>query len=216
MSVPPTTLTRSHKQGDLGWCVLGVPRCADELRAPQLREEASAHGYLAPPAAIAGGGGLAEPLVSVACARQSRSSTFGSSRCPGPLDDGRLMVAGPPRHRDAEELERVDTGAAILECGPDRDVDGNACFQSGCLFTCAVSSPDLPRARENVPELAHRGVDGRPIHLTWRDGGVDHVAGLAFHQVPDLCPCRGAGMGEGEQAGLHGEPPCAPEHYPTR
>ena len=88
-------------------------------------------------------------------------------------------------------------------------------LQNGRLFTCAVSSPDLPLARENVPELAHRGVDGRPIHLTWRDGGVDHVAGLAFHQVPDLCPGRGAGIGGGgERAGLHGEPPCASKHYP--
>jgi hypothetical protein len=54
------------------------------------------------------------------------------------LDDRRLLVAGPPRHCDAEELERVDTDAAILECGPDRNVNGNACFQSGCFFTCAV------------------------------------------------------------------------------
>src|SRR5215217_7430548 len=67
-----------------------------------------------------------------------------------------------------------------------------------------------------MPELADRGVDGRPIHLTWRDGGVDHVAGLAFHQVPDLCPCRRARIGgEGERAGLHGEPPCALKQYPT-
>src|SRR6266511_165933 len=87
--------------------------------------------------------------------------------------------------------------------------------QNGRLLTSAVSSPDLPLARENMPELAHRGVDGRPIHLTWRDSGVDHVAGLAFDQVPDLGPGRGAGIrGGGERAGLHGEPPCAPKHYP--
>jgi len=62
-----------------------------------------------------------------------------------------------------------------------------------------------------MPELAHGGVDGRPIHLTWRDGGVDHVAGLAFDQVPDLGPGGGAAIrGGGERAGLHGEPPCLP------
>src|SRR5438552_7306342 len=66
-----------------------------------------------------------------------------------------------------------------------------------------------------MPELAHGGVDGRPIHLTWRDGGVDHAAGLAFDQVPDLGPGRGAAIrGGGERAGLHGEAPCASKHYP--
>ncbi len=96
------------------------------------------------------------------------SSTFGSSRFPRPLDDRRFLIAGPARHCDAEELERVDTGAAILECRPNGNVDGNASSQNGRLLTSAVSSPDLPLARENMPELAHRGVDGRPIHLTWR------------------------------------------------
>jgi len=143
------------------------------------------------------------------------SSTFGSSRFPRPLDDRRFLVAGPARHCDAEELERVDTGAAILECRPDGNVDGNASPENGRLLTSAVSSPYLPLAGENVPELAHGGVDGRPIHLTWRDGGVDHAAGLAFDQVPDLGPGRGAAIRGGrERAGLHGEPPCASKHYP--
>ena len=131
-------------------------------------------------------------------------STFGSSRFPRPLDDRRFLVAGPARHCDAEELERVDTGAAILECRPNGNVDGNASPQNGRLLTSAVSSPYLPLARENMPELAHGGVDGRPIHLTWRDGGVDHVAGLASDQVTDLCPGRGAGIrGGGDRAGEH-------------
>src|SRR4029453_4687032 len=145
------------------------------------------------------------------------SSTFGSSRFPRPLDDRRFLVTGPARHRDAEELERVDTGAAILECRPDGNVDGNASSQNGRLLTSAVTSPYLPLARENVPELAHGGVDGRPIHLTWRDGGVDHAAGLPFDQVPDLGSGRRAAIGGGrERAGLHGEPPCAPKHYRRR
>ena len=122
------------------------------------------------------------------------SSTFGNSRLPGPLDDRRFLVAGPSRHCDAEELERVDTGAAILECRPDGNVDGNASPQNGRLLTSAVSSPYLPLARENVPELAHGSVDGRPIHLTWRDGGVDHAAGLALHQEANLCARGGAGI----------------------
>ena len=45
-----------------------------------------------------------------------------------------------------------------------------------------------------MPELAHGGVDGRPIHLTWRDSGMNHVAGIAFDQIPDLRAGRGAGV----------------------
>src|SRR6266478_6155232 len=91
------------------------------------------------------------------------SSTFGGSRFPGPLDDGRFLVAGPARHCDAEELEGVDTGAAILECRADGNVDGNASPQNGRLLTSAISTPYFPLARENMPELAHGSVDGRPI-----------------------------------------------------
>src|SRR5262249_26050368 len=121
-------------------------------------------------------------------------SAFGRSRLPGSLDYRRFPVARPARHGDAEELEWADAGAAILERRSDRDVDGDTCFQNGCLFTCALPPPYLPSARQDVPELAHRGVDGRPVDLTWWDGGVDHVAGLAFHQVPDLCSRGGAGI----------------------
>src|SRR5215211_49501 len=96
-------------------------------------------------------------------------SAFGSSRSPGTLDERRLRVAGPARHGYAQELERVDAGAAVLERGPDRNVDGNARFQVRYLFTGAVAAPDLPLARQDVPELAHRGVDGRAIHLTHGD-----------------------------------------------
>jgi hypothetical protein len=49
----------------------------------------------------------------------------------------------------AAELERVDTGAAILEGGPDR-VDGNACFQNVVL-----SSGDEPRS-EADDESRHK------------------------------------------------------------
>src|SRR5678815_5786018 len=44
----------------------------------------------------------------------------------------------------------------------------------------------------DVPELAHRGMDGRPVHLPWRDRGMDHVAGSAPHQVADLRSGGGA------------------------
>jgi len=135
----------------------------------------------------------------------SRPSTFGSSRFPRPLDDRRFGVAGPARHRDAQKLEWVVTRAAILERRPNGNVYGNASRQYGRLLTSGVSSPDLPLARENVPELGHRGVNSPPIDLAWRHDGVDHVAGLALHQVPDLGPGRGAAIwAGGKRAGLHG------------
>ena len=81
----------------------------------------------------------------------------------------------------------------------------DAWFENGCLLTCVVSPPDLSLPRENMPELAHRGMDGRPVHLPWRDRGMDHVAGCAPHQVADLRPGGGAGIGGlGKRAGLHG------------
>jgi hypothetical protein len=64
------------------------------------------------------------------------ASTFGSIRFPRPLDEGRFLVATPAQHRDADELERADTGAAILECRPDGDLDGDAFDQEPDLRPC--------------------------------------------------------------------------------
>ena len=94
-----------------------------------------------------------------------------------------------------QKLERVGTGAPILECGPDRNVDRNAWFQNGCLFLRRLGARSAlspgERARTRAPPWRGRS----PRSLTWRDGGVDHVHGLAIHQVPDLCPCRGRASG---------------------
>ena len=62
-----------------------------------------------------------------------------------------------------------------------------------------------PPAGQDMPELAHRGMDSRPVYLPWRDRGMDHVAGCGLHQVADLRPGGGAGIGGlGKRAGLHG------------
>src|SRR5262249_20878562 len=79
------------------------------------------------------------------------SSIFGESGVPGHINERGLLVVGPARHRDAEELKRFDTGAAVLERGPDRNVDRAPRRQIGRLLAGAVSLPDLPLARENVP-----------------------------------------------------------------
>lgn len=97
------------------------------------------------------------------------SRAGGSRRGPWPLDDYRLCVAGPRGHGDAQEPKRGIAGAAVLELGADRDVDGDAVRQGGGLLPGEVATPDLAFARENVPELADGGVDGGAIDLTWRD-----------------------------------------------
>ena len=126
-------------------------------------------------------------------------------RHPWTFDRGYLHVARPRRHRDAQKPQRFRPGAAVLEGSTDRDVDRDTRRQSGHFFPALVPAPNLPLAGQDVPELAHRGMDGRPVHLPWRDRGMDHVAGCALHQVADLRPGGGAGIGGlGKRAGLQG------------
>jgi hypothetical protein len=85
-----------------------------------------------------------------------------------------------------------------------------------------VSSPVLSR-RHSCPSPERTCQNSLTVawtvarfHLTWRDGGVDHVAGLAFDQVPDLGPGRGAAIRGGrERAGLHGASVCFQAVSPT-
>src|SRR5262245_9555774 len=84
----------------------------------------------------------------VPIARARSGSSLASRRLPGTVDERRLLVAGPARHRDAQESERHGTGAAVLEQGSDRDVDRDARLEDGRLLARAVSPPDLPLARE--------------------------------------------------------------------
>lgn len=124
-------------------------------------------------------------------------------RHPRTFDKGCLHVARPRRHRDAQKPQCFRPGAAVLEGGTDRDVDGDTRRQNGHFFPALVPAPNLPPARQDVPELAHRGMDGRPVHLPWRNRGMDHGAGCAPDQGADLRPGGGAGIGGlGKRAGL--------------
>ena len=69
------------------------------------------------------------------------------------------------------------------------NVDGDTSLQHGRPLTGVAASPQLPVAREDVPELADGGVDGGPTHLTWRDGGMDHGPLVAI-TLPMTLPFR--------------------------
>ena len=75
---------------------------------------------------------------------------------------GCLRVARPGRHRDAQKPQRFRSGAAVLEGCTDRDVDGDTRRQNGHFFPALVPAPNFPSAGQDVPELAHRGMDGPP------------------------------------------------------
>ena len=51
---------------------------------------------------------------------------------------------------------------------------------------------NFPPAGQDVPELAHCGMDGRPVHLPRRDRGMDHASGRAHHQGSGPLPQRGS------------------------
>ena len=89
---------------------------------------------------------------------------------PRPLDDRRFLVPGQ-RGIEMQRTGQVDTGARYWNA-VRRDVDGNASPRTVVSSPCRLVAISAPRP-ENVPELAHGGVDGRRVHLTWRDGGVD-------------------------------------------
>jgi len=50
----------------------------------------------------------------------------------------------------------------------------------------AIVSPDLTASLGHEPELTHGSVDGRPVYLMWRHGAVDHVAGWAVDEEPNI------------------------------
>ena len=118
-----------------------------------------------------------------------------------PAIERRLLVAGPSSGIVTQmNSEGSLPFAPVLERGPDRKVDGHARLPERLVASPAASRRQIcPLPERTCQRLAHRGVDDRPIHLTGRDGGVDHVAGLATHHVPDLCPCRGAAIGVGRE-----------------
>lgn len=65
-------------------------------------------------------------------------------RRPRAFDEGRLSIAWPRWHRDAQKAQRFRACAAVLEGGPDPDVDGHARCK-------AVASSPLPSRRQISP-----------------------------------------------------------------
>ena len=65
--------------------------------------------------------------------------------CPRPVDDQRLIVAGPGRHGRAGEDEGRGAGAAILERRAERDVDAHTRDESGdALLAVQRPAPTSP------------------------------------------------------------------------
>lgn len=132
-------------------------------------------------------------------------SRVGRCRHPRPFEKACLRPPWPKRRRDAQKPQRLRPGAAVLKGSTDRDVDRDTRLQYGYFFPALVAAPNLPPAGQDISELAHRGMDGRPVHLARRDRGMDCVAGRALHQVPDLRTGRGLVIGGlRKRAGPHG------------
>lgn len=101
---------------------------------------------------------------------------------------GRLVVARPGWHGDAEELQGVGAAVPVLEGRPHWNVDGDAGPQDGDTFVLGVTAPDFALTRQDMPEFADGCVDGGAVDLAGWDGAVDHVPGRALHEKPDIGP----------------------------
>ena len=104
---------------------------------------------------------------------------------PLPLNICRLRISRPARHGDANEFEVQVGHVAVLESGPDRDVDGGARNQFGNAALCAIIPPDLAVPFQDIPELADGGVKCGFINMMRWDGAMDHIASGAIHQTPN-------------------------------
>lgn len=99
-----------------------------------------------------------------------------------------LGIAGPRRHRDADEFQGGWPRAAVLKRRTDGDVDGGAGHKRGHFFNCPRFAPNLAFPFQHMPKFRNCRVDRRAVDLLWRNRAVNHVSGRPVHYEADVGP----------------------------